>query len=93
MCTACQESMAGGVGRPGDPGAGGETRGSAPMVEPGAGCAAGWASPFRAARETSPHKLFGGSCLLGESRWVSWVGLWSLPSLPGRRKGMGKNPA
>lgn len=56
MCTACLVSMAGGVGPPGDPGAGGETRGSAPMLEPRAGCPAGWAgwaSPFRAACETS----------------------------------------
>lgn len=34
--------------------------------------------------------LFGGRCLLGESGWVSWVGLWPLPSLPGGEEGDGK---
>ena len=67
VCTACLVSVAGGVGCPGDPRAGGETRGPALMVEPRAGCAAAWASPFRAACETSAHKSFGDSCLLGRA--------------------------
>ena len=80
-------------GAPRDPVARGETRGSAPMLEPRVGCPAGWvgwASPFRASYETSAHKSFGGCCLLGESGWVSWVGLWPLPSLPGGEEGDGK---
>lgn len=34
--------------------------------------------------------LFGGRCLLGESGRVSWVGLWSLPSLSGGEEGDGR---
>ena len=90
VCTACLVSVAGGVGCPGDPRAGGETRGPALMVEPRAGCAAAWASPFRAACETSAHKSFGDSCLLGRAGGCpGWACGLCLPCLVGR-KGMGK---
>ena len=93
VCTACLVSVAGGVGCPGDPRAGGETRGPALMVEPRAGCAATWASPFRAACETSAHKSFGDSCLLGRAGGCpGWACGLCLPCLVGRKGMEKKNP-